>query len=141
MSPRQLTFIWYLAYMLSICNFNSKTTFITRLLSIKTTRRNACAYQPPRPELLSAVHRSIQLFIFALVAADPTLTVGTTFSIRSAQTNIVSSLNELCSEYGTPKQDASRVEPRCGTSSAIEYKDFQFWLCRMVWMEGESVNL
>jgi hypothetical protein len=48
--------------------------------------------------LLSASHLSIHTFILLLLAALPTLTVGTIFSILSAHTNIVSSLNELCSE-------------------------------------------
>lgn len=69
--------------------------------------------------LRSANHRSIQAFIFALPAALPTLTVGITFSILKAHTNIVSSRKLLCSLYGTPKHDASRVLPRWGTSSAI----------------------
>jgi len=69
------------------------------------------------------------------------LTVGHTFSIRKAHTNIVSSLKELCSEYGTPKQDASLVEPRWGTRSAMLYPDRQFTELRIVETEGESVNL
>src|SRR5271156_2937205 len=60
----------------------------------------------------SLIHRSIHAFILALLAPLPTLTVGIIFSIRSAQQNIVSSLKLLCSEYGTPKHDASCVLPR-----------------------------
>ena len=34
------------------------------------------------------------------------------FSILKAEQNIVNSLKELCSEYGTPKHDARLVLPR-----------------------------
>jgi hypothetical protein len=91
--------------------------------------------------LLSPNHLSIQLFIFALLAALPTFTVGTTFSILSAQINIVNSLKLLCSLYGTPKQDASLVLPRCGTRSAIEKVERQLTEWRMVGIEGDAVNL
>lgn len=89
---------------------------------------------------LSIAHFSHQAFIFSLLFALPTLTVGMILSIRSAQQNIVNSLKLLCSLYGTPKQFASLVLPLCGTSSAIEYRDFQFSLCKTVCTEGDSVK-
>ncbi len=90
---------------------------------------------------LSVIQRSIHDFILVLLAALPTLTVGMIFSIRSAQQNMVSSLKLLCSEYGTPKQDASRVLPRWGTSSAIAYLLFQLSLMSTVCTCGLSTNL
>jgi hypothetical protein len=89
----------------------------------------------------SLIQRSIHTFILALLAALPTLTVGMIFSIRSAQQNIVSSLKLLCSEYGTPKHDASRVLPRWGTSSAMVYRLFQLSLMSTVCIAGLSTNL
>lgn len=90
--------------------------------------------------LLSANHLSIHTFIFALLAALPTLTVGTTLSILNAQQNIVNSLKLLCSEYGTPKHAASRVLPRCGTSCAIVYRLLQFSLVSTVLTDALSTD-
>jgi hypothetical protein len=68
---------------------------------------------------LSCAHRSHHPFILSLPFAFPTLTVGITLSILSAQQKTVNSLKELCSEYGTPKQLARLVHPRCGTRSRM----------------------
>jgi hypothetical protein len=67
----------------------------------------------------SWAHLSHHCFILSLPFAVPTLTVGITFSILKAQQKTVNSLNELCSEYGTPKQLARLVLPRWGTSSRM----------------------
>lgn len=61
---------------------------------------------------LSCAHLSHHPFILSLPLALPTLTVGITFSILNEQQKTVSSLKELCSEYGTPKQLARLVLPR-----------------------------
>lgn len=62
--------------------------------------------------LFSASHRSIHAFIRSRLFRLPTFTVGITRPIRSAQQNMVSSRNELCSLYGTPKHALSLVLPR-----------------------------
>ena len=51
---------------------------------------------------LSVAQRSHHAFIFSLLFALPTFTVGMIRSILSPQQNIVSSRKLLCSLYGTP---------------------------------------
>jgi len=64
--------------------------------------------------LRSASHRAIHAEIFARLAALSTLTVATMRTQSSDSAKHVSSKNELCSEYGTPKSCADGVEPREG---------------------------
>ena len=60
----------------------------------------------------SCAHLSTHAFIFCLLFALPIFTVGMTFSILNADTNIVNSLKLECSEYGIPKHAARDVLPR-----------------------------
>jgi hypothetical protein len=139
--------------MNELCNIYPSRPVRTRVCQSPhmSTRRSYHPYHRTSPSpspifkqpffLLSASHRSIHVFILALVAALPTLTVGTIFSILKEQTNNVSSRKLECSLYGTPKQDASRVLPRCGTRSCRVYVDLQFGEWIIVERVGESVNL
>lgn len=68
--------------------------------------------------LRSASHRAIQAEIFARLAALSTFTVATIRAQSSESAKHVNSKNELCSEYGTPKNCALGVEPRAGRRSA-----------------------
>jgi hypothetical protein len=67
--------------------------------------------------LRSASHRAIQAEIFARLAALSTFTVATMRAQSSESAKHVSSKNELCSEYGTPKNCVFGVEPRAGRRS------------------------
>lgn len=95
-----------------------KVLFCTSYICLSKAAHQASTLKSP-VFLLSANHLSTHFFIVSLLFALPTLTVGITFSILSAQQNIVSSLKLECSEYGTPKQLAFFVLPLCGTSSLI----------------------
>src|SRR6266481_4966860 len=68
--------------------------------------------------LRSASHRAIQAEIFARLFALSTFTVATMRAQSSESAKQVSSKNELCSEYGTPKNCAVDVEPRAGCRCA-----------------------
>lgn len=68
--------------------------------------------------LRSASHRAIQVEIFARLVALSTFTVATMRAQSSESAKHVSSKNELCSEYGTPKNCAFDVEPRAGRRCA-----------------------
>ena len=64
--------------------------------------------------LRSDSHRAIQAEIFPRLAALSTFTVATIRAQSSESAKHVSSKNELCSEYGTPKNCVFGVEPRAG---------------------------
>lgn len=83
------------------------------------------------PFLRSAIHLSTHAFMRRLDTSLPTLTVGTTLSIRSAMTNMASSRKLLCSLYGTPKHMASRVLPRWGVMSDTRNRDAHVCECRI----------
>ena len=64
--------------------------------------------------LRSTSQRAIHAEILARLAALSTFTVATMRVQSSDSAKHVSSKNELCSEYGTPKSCAAGVEPRAG---------------------------
>lgn len=64
--------------------------------------------------LRSASHRAIHAEILARLVPLSTLTVAMMRAQSSDSAKHVSSKNELCSEYGTPKSCADGVEPREG---------------------------
>src|SRR5690348_6007207 len=100
-------------------------------ISQSHNRSPSSQHHPSSPSLnkpfffFSSAHFPHQPFMRSRLFADPTLTVGMILSILSAQQNMVSSRKLLCSEYGTPKQLARLVLPRCGVKSFMLKVDFQ----------------
>jgi len=100
------------------CKIHNKSKKKQKISSYQYSNVRYGTTDPGGRFLRSASQRAIHAEILARLAALSTFTVATMRVQSSDSAKHVSSKNELCSEYGTPKSCAAGVEPRAGRRCA-----------------------